>query len=100
MDQHEFQLILVYALGLAQGWLVGRHARLRRTALWALSWGCYFLGDAFSRPCRWFGNSWANRVCVRLCYSLYHVLMGWSSDLQECGGAGPWRPADEEARDA
>lgn len=62
-----------------------------------LSWICYWLGDAVSRPLHWFGDSWANGVAVNVCWRPYQKLMAWSCDLQGERPDGPWYPpANEE----
>ena len=56
----------------------------------ALSWICYWLGDAISRVM----DYWPSEHCHP--YVLYNRLMEWSSDLQGAGPNGPWSAISED----
>ena len=57
---------------------------------WLLSWSCYWAGDVVCRLGHrlpdWAAPAW---------YPAYQRLMGWSSDLQDACGRGPWTPVEE-----
>lgn len=62
---------------------------IRKTSSFIGSWSLYLVGDLISKPM----STWE---CCASLYPAYNKLMCVSSDIQDWGGAGPWKVPDKE----